>query len=257
MIAVCRIRDQPHYRRQAFVGGLQAAGFSVAQKGDPKGQRDVLVIWNRYGWFEQDADRWERDGGTVIVCENGYLGKDDQGRQFYAISVSQHHHGLPLGNDDRLAALNVDLKPWRQGEHILICGQRGIGSRKMRSPANWHIQAAAKLSKITKRPIRIRHHPGNQPPKTPLEEDLRDAHACVIWSSGSGVKSLVLGVPVFYDAPRWICEGAALKSWDVENPLRDDDRRLEAFHRMAQCQFTVDEIASGLPFRRILESLPG
>lgn len=257
MRAICRIRPQPYYRREAFIAGLERAGLAVVNRSIEPTKTDFLVIWNRYGQYEREADHWERSGGTVVVCENGYLGKDSQGRQLYAISISQHHHGIPVGSEDRLSALGVELKSWREGEHILVCAQRGIGSRIMRSPNNWHGNAAVRLAQLTKRPIRLRLHPGNQPPKIPLEDDLRDAHACVIWSSGSGVKALSLGVPVFFDAPRWICEGAALRSWGMETPCRDDDRRLEAFQRMAHCQFTVDEIGSGLPFRRILESLPG
>lgn len=258
MRALCRIRPQPHYRREAFIAGLERAGYDLSQRAFSPVRGDALVIWNRYGQFEREADQWERSGGLVIVAENGYIGKDAQGRQLYAISVPQHHHGLPTGSDDRFSALGIELKPWREdGDYILICGQRGIGSVLMRSPPNWHVAMASRLAKITEMPIRVRTHPGNNAPAVTLEEDLRHAYACVVWSSGSGVKALSLGVPVFFSAPRWICEGAALRPECLDTPCREDDRRLAAFRRMAHCQFTVDEIASGLPFRRILESMPG
>jgi hypothetical protein len=252
MLAVVRIRPQPHYRREAFIAGLSLLGYRIEVSGQPTSRADLLVLWNRMGADDRDAERWERDGGTVVVCENGYLGSDEQGRQLYAISIGQHHHG---GSDaDRYGP--VALHPWRKdGEHILICAQRGIGSRLMASPPLWHVKVMDRLHKLTDRPLRLRMHPGNQPPKRSLEEDLQGAYACAVWSSGSGVKALSLGIPVMYDAPRWIGEGAAARSLSA---LRVDDAlRLEAFRHMARNQWSVDEIQSGEPFRRMLASVSG
>lgn len=243
MIAKVLLRAQPHYRKQAFLDGLKQAGYELASSAAPKSKDDILVIWNRYGAYEQQADAWERMGGTVLVVENGYTGG-------YAISLGQHHRGICCERD-----FDGELLPWRDGDYVLICGQRGIGSRLMASPPNWHMQMAAKLKKLTDRPIRVRTHPGNKTPTVPLEHDLENAHCCVVWSSGSGVKALSLGVPVFYAAPHWICEDAALRPEGVETPLYDDAKREMAFRRMAGSQFTVAEIERGEPFVRLRESL--
>jgi len=254
MLAVVRIRAQPHYRREAFIMGLDSLGYRIEASGGPKSRQDLLVLWNRMGPDDRDAERWERDGGTVVIAENGYIGKDERGRQLYALSVGQHQHGL-AGSEDRFPRLGIELKPWTTGEHILVCAQRGIGSRLMASPPQWHVKMMDRLRKVTDRPLRLRMHPGNQPPKRALEEDLQGAHACAIWSSGSGVKALSLGVPVIYDAPRWICEAAATRQ--ASSLCTDDALRLEAFRHMARNQWRVDEIQSGEPFRRILASVPG
>lgn len=266
MIAICGIREQPHYRKQAFLDGLRRAGYSIVNSGRPAGPQDLIVSWNKYAAAESMADTWERCGGTAVIVENGYAGRDAEGRQYYAIAAHGHNGSgwWPEGPEDRWAALGIELQPWREPTpdgHILVCGQRGIGSREMASPNAWHDHVAARLRKITDRPIRIRPHPGNQPAKVPLEDDLRGAHACVIWSSGSGVKALIAGVPVFYDCPHWICEfvgieiDASLQDRLEHNPWSNPELfnrdRLIAFRRMAEAQWSVDEITSGEPFVRL------
>lgn len=255
MIAICQIRPLPHYRREAFVNGLKRLGYSIVNSGRPKSRADFLVLWNRYGPYAAMADAWERDGGTVLVCENGYIGKDEKGLQYYAISAKGHNGSgvWPSTQYDRWKQLNIECKPWRQADpegHLLVCGQRGIGSTLMASPPDWHKNVQKRIVVATKRPIKVRLHPGDKPAATKLEDDLRGAHACLVWSSSSGVKALVEGYPVFYDAPYWICEGAALriKGGEFERPICSDTQRLAALERMAWAQWSIAEIEAGIPF---------
>lgn len=259
MKAVCLIREQPNYRRDAFVAGLQRAGYTLVDSlaAGPTSAKDLLIIWNRYGMFEQRANQWEGQGGTVLVAENGYVGKDAEGLQYYALAMHGHNGSgwFPIGDEDRFAQLNVTLKPFvdRPTGYYLICGQRGIGSRSMASPPNWHEHAKNFLQGHRKSvPVKTRLHPGNNAPTTPLEDDFSNAAVCVIWSSSSGVKALIEGIPVKYDAPHWICEGAATKLRSVE-VKRDDAARLQALQRMAWAQWSVAELATGEPFKRIAE----
>jgi hypothetical protein len=98
------------------------------------------------------------------------------------------------------------VQPWivRDG-YALICGQRGIGSKTMASPPNWHINAERRVRAWNSR-TKLRLHPGNNAPAMPLDDDLAGAAHCVIWSSSAGVRALCLGIPVYFDAPHWICE---------------------------------------------------
>jgi len=258
MIAVCLIRDRPEYRREAFVRGLAHTGHKVVASGSPSSKEDLFVIWNRYGGNEVEANRWERLGGTVVVCENGYIGKDERDRQLYAISVHGHNGSgwWPTGDTDRFGALGIDVKPWRtEGEYILVCGQRGIGSALMASPVLWHEKAATRIQKIDSHPIKLRLHPGRHEAVVPLNTDLSKAHAVAIWSSSSGVKALVEGIPVVYDAPRWIASDSGVPLSDIGKLCRDDEKRKTALHKMAWAQWTVDEILRGEPFARIKERL--
>ncbi len=250
--ALCLVRDQPHYRREAFVDGLRRAGYELVDHISPR-PNDLLVTWNRYGG---EADIWEREGGTVIVAENGYLGHDANGVQYYALAVGGHNGSgkWAVGGSERWDALGVELKPWRtEGEHIVIRAQRGIGSTSMASPPQWHVTASRDLRRLTDRRQVIQEHPG-KPACDPrvaaqISESLIGAHAMCIWSSAAGVRALVEGVPVFYAAPHWICEGAAVRGvGNVERPKMNDADRLEALRRMAWAQWTIAEIATGEPF---------
>lgn len=253
-IAVCHIRAEPVYRREAFLSGLKRAGYNVVERGTPASKADMLVIWNRYGRFEAMADQWEKDGGTVLVAENGYIGKDELARQYYALAVHGHNGSgwWPIGDEDRFSKLGIDVKPWQDSPagYALICGQRGIGSRMMASPSNWHINAQRHMAKLG--PTKIRLHPGNRPAVTHLEDDLSGARCCVIWSSASGVKALTLGVPVQYDAPHWVCDIGALK---LRGEAASITHREAALQKMAYAQWSVAELESGLPFVNIRDTL--
>jgi hypothetical protein len=256
--ACCLIREQPHYRREAFVSGLKAAGYEVTtQLRDPQ-PGDLLVGWNRYGTVEDAAPKFERVGGRVLIVENGYIGKDHLGRQLYAIAEGQHNGAGKWhwrADTRRFHDLRIPVAAWRDGgNHLLVTAQRGIGSRSMASPHRWAEDCARRLAQRTKRPVRIRNHPEcrENPSRTPLEEDLAGAHAVVTWASGAAVRAIIAGIPVFYEAPHWILEGAARKGIDdIENPWTGD--RTPHLERMAWAQWTVEEIASGVPFRTLLQ----
>lgn len=266
------IRPLPHYRREAFAEGLRAAGCEV-RTGMPSGldASTVVLMWNRYGDNDVYADRVEAAGGTVLVAENGYIGagggtpKHTQGPGNHYYALARHAHNgrgqWHVGGPERWDALGVAVKPWRaEGDHILVCANRSFGMRGAIMAPDWALDVAGRLKRVTRRPIRIRQHPGNFDAKVPLARDLENAHACVIWSSSCGVHALVAGVPVICEAPWWICKTAT-----YGNPAAVDDLVLDkhwqialgmqrdlALHRLAWAQWTVEEIASGEPFRYLL-----
>jgi hypothetical protein len=144
------------------------------------------------------------------------------------------------------------------GGHILICGQRGVGSHEMASPFDWHVALHKKLARDFDGlfEIRTRLHPGNFAPRVPLVDDLRYAAACVIWSSACGVRALVEGVPVYYDAPHWVCSDAArqvrvLGRSPIITPAADWEATGRSLNRMAWGQWSVAEIEQGEPFARM------
>lgn len=276
MRAVCLIRSQPEYRAAAFQAGLAAAGYTLAPS-EPGGVRDpgpgdVLVIWNRYGRFHAEALRFEAAGAAVIVVENGYLDPRRtswHARFTYAMALGGHNgsgrtpgRGLPIPAGgcpcgcSRLEMLDVEENidgGWsREGEHILVCGQRGIGAPGMASPPDWEANVARRLRALTDRPIRIRRHPGNQDPAIPVAADLNGAWACVVWSSGCAVAALQMDIPVFFEAPAIIVDKACHRGIArIERPDYSLDR-IAAFIDLAWAQWTVEEIAAGVPFRVLL-----
>jgi len=258
--AWCLIREAPHYRSEAFRAGLARAGYDV-RAGEPSnfGPGDVLTVWNRYGHFDQYARQFEARGARVIVAENGYLGADTDGRQRYALALGQHNGGgiWPRDDGSRWRALNIGIKPWRKdGAHVLVCAQRGIGPDRYAQPQIWPQDVERRLKALTARPVRVRLHPGNwqkEPPRIPLTEDLRGCWCVVTWASGAGIHALLVGIPVIYEGPWWILAGAASRDIAVvdDPPL---PARESAFERLACAQWTVEEIESGEPFRRLLNA---
>lgn len=267
--AIVALRAEPYYRRQSVVDGLRALGYAVTIPHRfsgrdrpitlPESRDDILACWNlKQGYDERDAELFERRGGTVLVFENAYCQKYDKTR--YAISVHGHCGAGWFPADlsvDRFTVLEHPARPWREaGDHILVCGQRGIGSKQMASPSGWGERMAATLRRrFPNREVRFRPHPGQFKPKVPLERDLEGAHACVIWSSSCGVLALTMGVPVFYDAPRWICSDAAHEirhlTKTFTRPVITFEQVKTSLNRMAWGQWTPDEIASGEPFARM------
>jgi hypothetical protein len=262
--AYCVIRPGPHYRREAFYNGLNAAGFRIEASlphRDPA-PGDIMVIWNRYSDQEGAADLWEKRGGTVIVAENGYCGRDGQGRQYYALALHGHNGSgsWPSGGAARWTALGLTVAPWRStGEHVLVCPNRHFGMRGLAMPQGWEQSAVAELRKYTRRPIRVRPHPNGNAPARSLAADFENCWAVVIWASSCGVHALLAGVPVICTSPWWICKPAArealseIERIDAVDSCTRDAARDAALQRMAWAQWTVDEIASGEPFRRLLE----
>lgn len=286
MIAHCLIREAPWYRRDAFTAGLKAAGMEVLMRPPDNANRNtVLVIWNRYATGHDIAKRVERAGGTVLVAENGYVGRGGVSPKFdvhpagpkpdsyYALGQGYHNsvEGVvtPPAESDAFAsrwpALGVELKPLRRREgYILVCPNRSFGVPGRMMHPDWAEQVVARLSKQTKRRVMLRRHPGNDAPKRPLAADLEGAWAVVVWSSTAGLHAMIEGVPVICEAPHWIGMRGALRNMQLREAMDGDDiegdrlreawaaLRLLALRTMSWGQWTCDELRRGDPFRHML-----
>ena len=200
------------------------------------------------------AKKWEASGSTVIVAENGYIGSD-KGKLF-ALARSQHSGAgyWPVGEEDRWSRLGVELKPWRKdGRFLLLLPQRGFGPPGVAMPRRWQDNMLQALRRITRRPIRVREHPGrNVANRRTLEADLENCWAAITWASGAGLKAIAAGIPVFYGLPNWIGAAAAKPNLGIESPFLGD--RLPMFQRLAWSQWTANEIRTGEPLARLINA---
>lgn len=245
------LREGVAYRRECYDAGLKAAGYDVFSRIDKLVPEDVLLIWNRYGRFDEEARRFEKSGARVVVTENGYMGKQWLGGSWYAMALG-HHSGagswIDLG-PERWDHLNVPLAEWRTGgKETVILAQRGIGETGIASPTGWAESMQRKIGG------RIRPHPGKHEAALSLEDDLRNASSVVTWASSAALKALMLGVPVWCAMSRWIGAMAAkpLSEYGTE-PMRDSDARLAMFRRLAWSMWRLDEIKSGIAFQILLK----
>jgi hypothetical protein len=233
-----------------FGKGLQRLGYQIANvpKQEPT-KNDVLVIWNRLHTTDGHAKRYEAAGAKVVICENGWIGEDT-----YAICLGQHNGAGDwyIGPTSRWPSFGIDVKPWRtKGEHVLVIPQRGMGIPPVGMPRNWQVTVTERLNDLTDRPIRIRYP---QFREDPLEPDFRDAHCTVIWGSGAGIKSIVAGVPVYYEMPEWIGSPAAtdlLVVDTLERPFIGD--RDAMLHNLSWAMWKTEEIERGEPFECLFQ----
>lgn len=250
MPAACNmIRHGGCYKGEAFESGLERLGYQIERRHrrDPC-PGDVIILWNRNRGMDAIASAYERAGGIVLIAENGYLGQPMGGGKFYALARG-HHNGAGawfVGDHQRF---EIAMQPWRErGDHVLVLPQRGIGPKGVAMPHGWEKQAIERLQDVTKRPIRVRRHPG--PAKSDPGPDLAGAHCAVTWGSGAGIKAIQAGIPVFYDFDKWIgaCAAAPLAG-DIE-ACHMPDRQL-LWNRLSWAQWSLAEIASGEAFDRL------
>lgn len=259
--AVIMIRAQPHYRRDAFESGLLKSGFQVLPSIENPQPGDVLLTWNRYGASAFAASVYEKAGAQTLVVENGYFGRDSQGRALYSIHNKMlHGYGSwYVGQEDRFEKFDIKLENWRRGgDHALVFQQRGIGTPPVSSPPEHANVLASKIKTCANITARIRKHPGDNAPPISLESDLSGALFAATHTSSAGLKAMAMGVPVVTTAEKWLGIPAAMDvskfddaAWrGIEGKLiRSDSARLDVFKRIAWAQWTVDEISNGIPFR--------
>jgi hypothetical protein len=260
MHACVLIRQQPLYRRDSFVAGLRACGYEVSEHTRPR-PGNVLVIWNRYSRWETVAKLYERAGGTVLIAENGYLGREWRDGHWYALSRNFHNGGgwwpsepehTPQ-SQQRWTSFGVDVAPWRHsGSEIVVLATRGIGPDGIREPTGWSDRITEEVRRRSSLPVRIRRHPGEKD-CVPLHTDLIKARAVVTWGSGGALKALLWGIPVFHGFPKWIgASGAQLidGSTNFDHPAMPN--RIGMFRRLAWAMWSTDEIKEGAPFRCFL-----
>ncbi len=261
--ALCLIRQNPVYRHDAFVTGMQALGYQVEVA--PFNNRmpspdDVVLIWNRYGTGDTQAKLFEAHGATVIVVENAYVDMRDTKKAF-AMSLSRHNGAgmWPAPEYSRLDKLKADLQPWKaSGTHIVVLPQRGVGLPGVAMPRDWGQQIIPRLKKITGSAlVYVRPHPGIVKEQTPLEEDLKRAWCAVTWGSSAATKAMIQGVPVFYDFDRWIAGPAACHDFNKisldQSPIDYMGDREAMFSNLAWAQWSLEEVMTGEPMLRLIQ----
>lgn len=264
--AFCLIRAEPSYRRESFTAGLKAVGFEIQGNcQDTPRPDDVLVIWNRYGGFHNQANHFEKHGARVIVAENGLLGRSWLGEPWYSLALRNPAGAgwWPSGGAERWQSFGVEPCEWRKGgTEAIVLGQRGIGPPGIAQPQGWDLKALNLLASSGE-VVRLRRHPGERP-ALELQDDLKNAKYVVAWSSGAALRALLWGIPVVYGLEQWIGAPAARHWSSVAAKLpelpRPDSMELERDTMFARLGWTIwrtREIETGEPFRRLLGSDSG
>ena len=256
---------------QAIAQGLIAQGHTVVYHAPTA---DVAVIWSmlwagRMRPNQEVYDTFKRQGKPVIVAEVGMIRRG----QTWKIGVNGtgiHSYNFDNLVANRAASLNLKLHPWRNGSNIVIAMQRQDSEQWHGQPPmnQWLESTVEEIRKHTDRPVVIRPHPRNvcnipsgclidRPRFTAGSYDdfdfdrvLESAHCVLNWNSGPGPQAVMAGVPAFVGPDSL---ASTIANWDlsqIENPPRPD--RTAWLEQLAHTEWTVEEIRSGLPFRRLV-----
>jgi len=268
------LNSQPIF--EAFEQSIKRKGWQVLHQ---NADCDVAVIWSVLwdGRMAQNHRIWEhyrKKNRPVIILEVGAL---DRGN-LWKVSINgingSGYFG-PTGNDDRRRK-NLNLKPWKQGNKIIICGQHPKSQqwKNMPDPNQWLSKVVTDIRNVTDREILVRPHPRvplnytgyepfvsvHYPNKIPgtydsfdFDNALQDAWAVVNWNSNPATVAVLGGIPVFVGPDSYAAPVGNLDWSKIENPIMPD--REQWANDLAYTEWTVEEIALGEPLDRLASRL--
>jgi hypothetical protein len=285
--------DRKFITLKKFVEGVTMAGdqgmLSYSMDYEPC---DVAVM---LGWVHENskssphlllrkkiAEEQKKRGGRVAIADsNLFLYRDTSNPLYYlrysfdGVFPSTGEYCDSWHSDwrwcDIRRDIGVDLQPWRQrGDHVLICLQRDGGwSMQGRPVVDWAIDVISRLSQHTRRPFRIRPHPGDRgsakhtaqilhhfkknkqvlisasAATQTLMGDLKNCWAVVNHNSSPTVGAAIEGIPVFVTDPENSqCRDIANTDLArIEEPVLPD--RLPWVCKISQSHWSHADLESG------------
>ena len=264
----------------AFADSLVADGHTVAWNST---NSDVDVIWSVlwHGRMAQNKAIWDRamaQSKPVVVLEVGGIKRGTT----WKVGLNGINRDAFFGDDRndsrRSDLLNLRLKPWRtNGKYILICGQhdKSLQWQNMPRMSNWFLNTYDEIRKHTDRPIIFRPHPRcrlehierglkhvyRQEPQhitntyDDFDIDFNNVWATISYSSNPGIHSIIDGVPAFVSTHSLAYPAGNDIDFlhTIEQPLMPD--RTQWLNDYAWTEYTIEEIAQGLPIKRLTNKL--
>ena len=238
---------------------------------------DVAVIWSQlwHGRMKHNQGVWEtfrNSNRPVVVVEVGMLRRGST----WKLGVNGTGNNAYYGRDlivGRAAQLRLEAKSWtNSGYNIVIAAQRSDSQQWAGQPPTvaWLTKTANAIRKYTDRPIVIRPHPRQRISDIPgcviemprpipgtydnfdYERCLSTAWAVVNHNSGPGSQAVLSGVPTFVHSSSLAAPVGNLDLSTINDPVKPD--RTAWLERLAHTEWYTEEIASGLPLKRLLLS---
>jgi hypothetical protein len=235
---------------------------------------DVAVIWSMVwaGRMRSNQAVWQHfrsKGRPVIVAEVGMIQRGHTWKLGLNGTGLTASYGTNL-QPNRALSLGLTAKPWKTtGNNIVIACQRTDSEQWTGQPniSVWLHQTIDVIRQHSSRSIIVRPHPRQGVPSVPallqkpqrvpytydsfdFEQSLEDAWCVVNWNSGPGSQAIMAGVPAFVGPTSLAAPVANLDLTQIENPLRPD--RDQWLNQLAHTEWTTQELATGMPLRRLL-----
>jgi hypothetical protein len=259
---------------QAFAHAVNTCGHEVLRHSM---DADVAVIWSVLwqGRMKPNQGVWEyyrNSGRPVIVLEVGGLHRGHTWRVGLNGVNGSAQFGARGMDDQRAQSLGLNLIPWRdRGDYIIIATQHHNSEQwSGQCPTQqWVQETIAQIRRYSSRPIIVRSHPRAAVSLTLPDVTLQTprhindtydtydfptvldrAWAVVNWNSNPGIESVIRGVPAFVGSTSLAAPVANLDLAEIESPKMPD--RQQWLNDLAYTEWTVEEIAQGLPLGRLI-----
>ena len=231
--------------------------YKALQKGWPSSsinwpEADLYVMWGLIGNNVQIM----KENSNWVFTDMPYHGRwnGDFEKSYWRWCYNSLHDNRKLDvPSDRFEAWNIEVKPWIDGDHILICPSSNTMTMFMcgMDAETWAAKMYEEVKKYTNRPIKVRFKPRKNNTSGPaaadvsIEEELYDAHAVITSASLTAIDALKLGVPVFTDQPKYNpaawCANTDFSK--LNNPEYYDREHL--FYNLAYKQYSIPEMRDG------------
>lgn len=217
---------------------------------------EIIPIIGCTPQFKDYIVEWRKRGRTWIYWDRGYFRRGyyitwmpkgiDGGYYRWHINRPQMDqiYDVPA---DRWKALKLDdqIRPWnKNGKHIVVIDTPSDYWNLFGHP-RWIVETVETIKRHTDRPVVVR----DKESRTPLYDELKDAHCLVAHGSNAAIESVVFGCPVFVDQ---LSAAAIVGQTDfskIETPVYPD--RQPWLNSLAYCQFNEQEIVNGTLWRMI------
>jgi hypothetical protein len=258
----------------AFAAGCKKNGIRVTEHNSAA---DVAVIWSQLWTGRMAPNRavWQEftaAGRPVIVLEVGQLMRGVT----WKMGINGVNARAQWGEgteSERANKLAMRLQSWHQGDHILIAMQRSDSEQWAGLPPaeQWLEHTVDRIREHTDRPIVVRPHPRQKLKPIPgvkiqqpqalrgtydefdFRSSLGRAWAVVNENSGPGSQAIIDGVPAFVGADSMALPVANTDFAFIEKPRMPE--RSAWLEQLCHTEWTLGEIAAGLPLGRLLKSL--
>ncbi len=267
----------------AFIHSIRDEDHIVCTN-DQRPDADVVVIWsvllNMYG--RKPIYDYYKNKSKILVIEVGGLLRN----QTWRMGIGGINALANFANDDidhvddsRVVKLGLKLKPWNElgkSGPIIICLQNTKSEAWTGGPINtWLQDTLEHVRSQSNRPILVRHHPRH---KSNIQKVIKNFHNvnediphfvtgdivdfdkrletayCVInYNSNPAIEAVMAGVPVMVHDSSLCREVGNPLNADI-NVLRHHDRQ-HWLNKLSYCEWFVDEIKQGIPWRRLKNKL--
>lgn len=196
-----------------------------------------------------DMQRAIADGNDLYYGDHAYFHR----HKYYRVTKNAlFHKGQGKSDMKRIAQFHHKALKWVRGGKIIICPQSDtfFRLRYNTTQQDWVDGVISELKKYTDRRF-VLHQKRDV---KPLRECFYDTHCVIVHSSNSAVEALMHGVPAICLADCTASNMSRNSIADVENLLYPENR-YEWAGVLADNQWTLQEIASGMAWRKLNETV--